>query len=166
MVVLAELGNVDLQIGEKLSSELSGIYNECIEAYKECKARGSITVPSVSREMLGRLRKDNDPVAQFIEESGLKPWDGVAINGSTPPPYGGKQGDAPYVVAGQVYSEYVSFSERNGFKPFNSVHFGRRAMDVLSRLGGAGLVTRKTVSRGGKKLKVWYGVDWRGETDA
>jgi putative DNA primase/helicase len=157
-----DLGNVDTQIHEKLMSELSGVYNRCITAYMGTKARGFITIPEVSRELVGSIRKDNDPVAQFIEEAGLRVWDGVPINGATPPPWGEKDGDAPCIKAGEIYSEYVNWSDKNGFKAFNSVHFSRRALAVLRRDNSNGTVTSKTLSRGGKKLKAWVGVDWRG----
>lgn len=161
-----ELGNMDPHIDEKLAAELPGIYNLAVKAYRNLRKRKKFDLPKECIDLLGQIRKDSDPVEQFLEEVGLVPWDGVPINGATPPKWGEKEGDAPCVKVPEIYAEYTAWSDRNRFHAFNSVHFGRRALAVLRRTGkSTAKVESKKMSRGGKKFNVWVGVDWRGASE-
>lgn len=89
-------GNVDLDIEQKLASELAGILNWGLEGYKRLTKKQDFTVSSKSEALLEDYRDQANPLNEFIED---------------------------YLVFGEglecsrdeVYQEYRDWCERNGF---------------------------------------------------
>lgn len=106
-------GKHDFDIKSKLLKELPGICNTIIAAYKQTKERGRLPhVKSVVDE-LEKYKADHDTVVMFYNEC-LIPTEGVDIKVS------------------EAYEDYKVMCEIKGFKPRNSVWFGRD----LSRIVG------------------------------
>lgn len=73
--------NADPYLLDKLLLELPGIFNVCVEAYKNLKARKHFRVSPRSHELIQEYKGQLDPVTDFVREE-LKFGDWTAIGGS------------------------------------------------------------------------------------
>lgn len=108
-----ELGNKDPLIEEKLSSELPGIFNKVIHAYREVLKRRKFSDSEASRKALHDYRREIDPALGWLEKT-------LVFH-----PLGNGM-DIKFAPISKIYDEYRRDIENEGHRPINNVHFGKK----------------------------------------
>jgi P4 family phage/plasmid primase-like protien len=130
-------GEADKLIENKLSEELSGIFNKCWDAYKRMKTRGGFEEVQVIQEALEELRLESDNLMQFADENLAysngswtepKSRDGV-------PNWAGWDSTGCFIWLPELYAEYKFWCDAAGYKPFGRVKFTRGLRRVFSARG-------------------------------
>jgi putative DNA primase/helicase len=107
-----ELGNCDSNLKDKLTSELSGILNLCLDAYASALQNG-FTIPQSSKNACNEWRLEADQVAQFVEDNCQRDNEGI-------------------VSIKLLYSAYLEWARDSGI---NKTLTTKSFRDRLNRLG-------------------------------
>lgn len=76
-VFSSALGNINKQIVQQITAELSGVLNRVLTAYVELFRRGEFFTPRASMSALEAYRKDNDIIGSFFEDCFVEDENGV-----------------------------------------------------------------------------------------
>ena len=127
----------DPHIEDKLAGELSGIFNRVRAAYKRCLERGDITEAKVTSDALTQLKKESNPVEQFVDEC----VEVVGENWTEPnnregfPVWFDWDSEGPFVWLPDLYAEYHEWAKCNGYLPLSAVGFVRKFRRVWLERG-------------------------------
>ncbi len=121
---------------KKLVDEASGIYNLLLDAYAKAKDNLVFSVPKKSEELLDEYKKMSDVEILFMDAC-LKPSEGSVVKNV------------------DLYTAYVSFCERNGFKNRikSSISFAKRIGHLDIRIDK----NRDVIKEDGKAYRVIRG---------
>jgi putative DNA primase/helicase len=110
----------DRRLREKLKAELSGIFWWSLGGLVRLQQMDGFTRSGDTDDVLHEYRQANNPVLCFVEECC-----------HTEPGY---EGQTLRVSRGEIYKAYREFCTKNGFVPFNRVHFGRELRTIVPKL--------------------------------
>ena len=119
----------DPHIAEKMMKELPGIFNKVLSSYRELWERKTFTESDAAKEALDKYSRDLNPLRDWLDEK-------VEFY-----PLGNGH-DEDYVTVHQLYDEYKTDMDRQGFRPLNITAFGH---EVRKLCGDYNL--RKTIKR-------------------
>lgn len=102
----------DIHIVEKLKSELSGIFNLCVEGYRRFMDNGRFSESNTIDYEKAKYRKDNDSVLNFVEENCIVNLD-CRVPSST------------------LYSSYKFYCDESGFRAQNKTFFSRSIHKIV-----------------------------------
>jgi putative DNA primase/helicase len=60
---------IDAQLGQKLLSELPGIFKWAVDGLRSLRRRGAFLQPAASQRLLDRSRRHADPIVYFLRET-------------------------------------------------------------------------------------------------
>jgi len=100
---------------ELLKKELPGILNWALQGLKRLNEKG-FTIPDGQKELMEEYRRDADPARAFL----LDHYED-SLNGT-------------YVSCAEVYSEYKSYCETNGYKPMSESPFGKHVNRIFPHI--------------------------------
>jgi len=127
----------------KLEGELSGILNWVLEGARRVTERGKLAVSPAMAELFARVKRDADPVQQFVEER-LERTDVDGLG------YDDVMGGVSN--GGALLFAYREFCEGNGYKPLGRNKF----LSTLLRHGVEAVdVSRSEKGRPARRAKGW-----------
>jgi P4 family phage/plasmid primase-like protien len=137
-VVVPEEGR-DERLTETLTEELPGILNWALRGLERLVRAGGFTPCEVCGEA-GRAHEfDCDPVAQFLDESGLYPPPDAA---------------ARWITKKELYRRYGEWCEENGHSPLSSGRFKRQ----VERLPGVRSMRAGAPDGDSRRPYQWHGI--------
>ena len=89
-----------------LKDELPGIFNWAVEGHKKLFARGELQIPKSSEKACADYFREQNPVALWLETT--------------------KEDPTVMKTAGDLYENYITWSEANGFSKINITTFSKR----------------------------------------
>lgn len=96
----------DINLEDKLESELDGIFCWAVEGLKRLEKRGYFVTSEVQKKIVDEYRADQNPIIGFTEECCLREPEEV-------------------VAKGDLYTAYYNWCLANGFKQMNANRFSR-----------------------------------------
>lgn len=130
----------DYEIHDKLDAELSGILNWALAGAERVIAKGRLEQHLASVNLLANVRRDADPMQQFVEEH-------VVLDKRDRSDLSGEELQRALTPLADFYLEYREYCELNGYKPLGR----NKAKAAAERLGA--VFVRQTVSINGCKVK-------------
>lgn len=118
-----------------IRTELPGIANKLIAAYKELMVSKKFIKPLESIRLVEEYKRENDTIKVFIEDCLIE-----------------TDNEEDFISNEEIYAKYRIYCDESGYKPYNKVMFGRRFSrkyqepSVLKRINGK-------VTRGRNKMK-------------
>lgn len=109
--------NRDIHLVEKLTEELSGIFNRCVAGYRGFISRGSFAESTVVEQSIQSYVAENDTVMEFLEDECE-----ILDEGS--------------ISTMKLYANYSHYCDSCNIKPLSKVQFGKRIKNRLLRKYG------------------------------
>lgn len=105
------LTNPDITLEYKLSLELPGILNWCLEGLKDLRTNGHFNETAKNHEMMGIFKNDNSPVTEFLNAN----YEPVPVEDCS-----------KYMVqVSDLYREYKGYCFESGYKSKSLANFSR-----------------------------------------
>lgn len=106
--------NPDVSLESKLSAELPGILNWCIEGLRSLREQGHFNETEKNHEMMGIFKSDNSPLTEFLQAH------------YEPAPEG--QEYLYTVKVSDLYHEYKNYCMESGYKSKSLANFSREIL--------------------------------------
>jgi len=101
---------IDKQIEEKLTLEISGIFNWVLEGYKILRAAGEFIMPEDHNMIMENYKEVINPLIVFVK--------GVEVTNS--------------INNNALYQEYIDWTERNHNKALSKINFSRKIKPLIA----------------------------------
>jgi P4 family phage/plasmid primase-like protien len=128
----------DKNLAEKLSSNMSGIFNWALKGIELIKEYNGFITPTKCKDALSEYQLRMNPARGYLQENYIC------------------DNQAEGVLCNEVYKHYEQWCEANGFRPMNSANFGREVKRVFpetSKIRKGGDDNRFSVYSGIKKTQ-------------
>lgn len=136
----------DMNIVEKCTEELSGIFNLAMEHYKRLKARGSFTEAGKAKDILGFYEESVDIYREW--------W----ANNITVSYVNGPDKQYPAIPFSEIYTRFCSYVSAEGLKQISKPQLSK---EIMRLLGQQEFKKRYKLIRDGKRVyKGFRGVEW------
>jgi putative DNA primase/helicase len=127
--------NQDVNLKEKLKSELAGIFRWAVQGLNRLNKQNSFSSNIDMKKTIADIKIDNNPILSFAEEHIIF-----------------EPGHDTYKT--ELYSRYVEWTKRNGFKPLSSRNFINSFYEAFSKK------TKKEYLSGDSRRSAWKDVKY------
>lgn len=141
-----ELGNRDPFMEDKLLTELPGIFNRVLSAYRDLIKRRALTKSDWCERALKEYKVESDSVGLWFDDC-------VSV-----------EDDTRTIKRDTLYDSYKNYCLSSGYRPVSKIHFFRRLVEYLpdyhvrvSRFGGGRYSPRERMVTGIRLIGDVYG---------